>query len=212
MRSPSKLLPATACLFLLMGGASTLLHTQPPPAAPSAGPAAAAPAPPPPSPPDQINLELTRRQRPKVRLALPAFLTAAQPAGEGAVERELEQTVRDDLQLSGYFDIQGPEAFKLQPLSGDVKRDLPAFASLGNEIVLLGTARAEAGKLVLEGRLFAFAVSLAHWGDIGGAWAGSYFAAATETWQEGVRIPPLRLFTAQGVDQEKLDFLLANRE
>ena len=51
--------------------------------------------------------------------------------------------------------------------------------------------------IFLEGRLFAFAVSLAHWGDIGGAWAGSYFAAATETWQEGVRIPPLRLFTAQ---------------
>ena len=27
--------------------------------------------------------------------------------------------------------------------------------------------------IFLEGRLFAFAVSLAHWGDIGGAWAGS---------------------------------------
>ena len=64
--------------------------------------------------------------------------------------------------------------------------------------------------IFLEGRLFAFSVSLAHWGDIGGAWAGSYFAAATECWQEGVRIPPLRLFTAQGPDREKLDFLLAN--
>ncbi|CAN5122100.1 hydantoinase B/oxoprolinase family protein [soil metagenome] len=64
--------------------------------------------------------------------------------------------------------------------------------------------------IFLEGRLFAFAVSLAHWGDIGGAWAGSYFAAATETWQEGVRIPPLRLFTADGIDREKCDFLLAN--
>ena len=86
-------------------------------------------------------------------------------------------------------------------------------------------AQAKAKKLVFEDKadvlvgpigsnelaaLFAFAVSLAHWGDIGGAWAGSYFAAATETWQEGVRIPPLRLFTADGVDQEKLDFLLAN--
>jgi N-methylhydantoinase B len=64
--------------------------------------------------------------------------------------------------------------------------------------------------IFLEGKLFAFAVSLAHWGDIGGAWAGSYFAAATETWQEGVRIPPLRLFTADGLDREKCDFLLAN--
>ncbi|MGE0715221.1 MAG: hydantoinase B/oxoprolinase family protein [Alphaproteobacteria bacterium] len=64
--------------------------------------------------------------------------------------------------------------------------------------------------IFVEGRLFAFGVSLAHWGDIGGAWAGSYFAAATETWQEGVRIPPLRLFSADGCDREKLDFLLAN--
>jgi N-methylhydantoinase B len=64
--------------------------------------------------------------------------------------------------------------------------------------------------IFLEDRLFAFAVSLAHWGDIGGAWAGSYFAAATECWQEGVRISPLRLFTAEGPDREKLDFLLAN--
>jgi N-methylhydantoinase B len=64
--------------------------------------------------------------------------------------------------------------------------------------------------IFVDGRLAAFGVSLAHWGDIGGAWAGSYFAGATETWQEGVRIPPLRLFTAEGCDREKLDFLLAN--
>jgi N-methylhydantoinase B len=64
--------------------------------------------------------------------------------------------------------------------------------------------------IFVDDRLVAFGVSLAHWGDIGGAWAGSYFAGATETWQEGVRIPPLRLFTAEGCDREKLDFLLAN--
>ena len=64
--------------------------------------------------------------------------------------------------------------------------------------------------IFVDGRLVAFGVSLAHWGDIGGAYAGSYFAAATETWQEGVRIPPLRLFSAVGCDREKLDFLLAN--
>ena len=62
----------------------------------------------------------------------------------------------------------------------------------------------------VDSRLVAFGVSLAHWGDIGGAMAGSYFAGATETWQEGVRIPPVRLFTAEGCDREKLDFLLAN--
>ena len=56
----------------------------------------------------------------------------------------------------------------------------------------------------------AFAVSLAHWADIGGAVPGSYVADATDAWQEGLRIPPLRIFTADGIDREKLDVILCN--
>jgi N-methylhydantoinase B len=62
----------------------------------------------------------------------------------------------------------------------------------------------------VEGRLAAFAVSLAHWADIGGATPGSYTPGARECFAEGVRIPPLRLFSTAGPDREKLDFLLAN--
>jgi N-methylhydantoinase B len=61
-----------------------------------------------------------------------------------------------------------------------------------------------------DGRLTAFAVSLAHWADVGGAAPGSYYAAATDAWQEGLRIPPLRIVTAAGPDEEKLAFVLAN--
>lgn len=64
--------------------------------------------------------------------------------------------------------------------------------------------------IFVEGSLQAFAVSLAHWADIGGAVPGSYVAFATDAWQEGLRIPPVRLFTADGPDREKLDFVLAN--
>jgi len=60
------------------------------------------------------------------------------------------------------------------------------------------------------GELSAFAVSLAHWADIGGATPGSYVSGATDAWQEGLRLPPLRLFHAGGPDQEKLDLVLAN--
>jgi N-methylhydantoinase B len=58
--------------------------------------------------------------------------------------------------------------------------------------------------------IVAFAVSLAHWADVGGAIAGSYVPGATDAWQEGLRISPLRVFRADGVDREKLDFILAN--
>ncbi len=61
-----------------------------------------------------------------------------------------------------------------------------------------------------EGRLRAFAVSLAHWADIGGAAPGSYYADARDAWQEGLRIPPLRIVTAAGPDEEKIGLILAN--
>jgi len=62
----------------------------------------------------------------------------------------------------------------------------------------------------IDGLIQGFAVSLAHWADIGGAVPGSYVPNATDAWAEGLRIPPLRVFTADGVDQEKLDMILCN--
>src|SRR4030095_4431512 len=60
------------------------------------------------------------------------------------------------------------------------------------------------------GRLVAFAINLAHWADIGGAVPGSYVPWATESYQEGLRIAPLRLFTADGPERHAIDFVLAN--
>jgi N-methylhydantoinase B len=61
-----------------------------------------------------------------------------------------------------------------------------------------------------EDRLIGFAVSLAHWADIGGGWPGSYVANATESFQEGLRLPPLRLSTADGPDAEKISVIMEN--
>lgn len=60
------------------------------------------------------------------------------------------------------------------------------------------------------GALYAFAVSLAHWADVGGAMPGSYFADARDAWQEGLRIPPTRLVAGDEMDEEKLALILAN--
>ncbi|MCP4387948.1 MAG: hydantoinase B/oxoprolinase family protein, partial [Gammaproteobacteria bacterium] len=48
------------------------------------------------------------------------------------------------------------------------------------------------------------------WADIGGARPGSYVPDARDAWQEGLRIPPLRVFSEHGPDREKLDMILAN--
>lgn len=61
-----------------------------------------------------------------------------------------------------------------------------------------------------DGRLVAFAINLAHWADVGGAVPGSYVPWATECHQEGLRIPPVRLFSAAGPEREALELILAN--
>lgn len=61
-----------------------------------------------------------------------------------------------------------------------------------------------------EGQLYAFSISLAHWADVGGAMPGSYYANATDCWQEGLRIPPLRLVAGDAIDEEKMGIILAN--
>ena len=47
--------------------------------------------------------------------------------------------------------------------------------------------------LFADGRLFVFPVVRAHWGDVGGMSPGSLSGDATEIFQEGVRIPPIRI-------------------
>lgn len=62
----------------------------------------------------------------------------------------------------------------------------------------------------VDGRIVAFALSLAHWPDVGGTWPGSYYAAATDTFQEAIRIPPLPIVTVAGIEHSVLAMILAN--
>ena len=62
----------------------------------------------------------------------------------------------------------------------------------------------------VDGEIVAFVVSLAHWPDIGGTWPGSYFAKAIDTFQEAMRIPPVLIATAAGVNTPIVQLLKAN--
>ncbi|MBD0291416.1 MAG: hydantoinase B/oxoprolinase family protein [Thermoleophilia bacterium] len=61
-----------------------------------------------------------------------------------------------------------------------------------------------------DGELAAFAVALAHWPDVGGMLPGSYVPFAREVFQEGLVIPPVRLFAAEGPCEDPLALVLAN--
>lgn len=62
----------------------------------------------------------------------------------------------------------------------------------------------------LDRHLFAFAVARAHWGDIGGMTPGSISGQSTEIYQEGVRIPAIRIYAEGRPNQAALDLIFAN--
>ena len=61
-----------------------------------------------------------------------------------------------------------------------------------------------------EGRPFCWLASAGHWLDLGGAVPGGYNPKATESFQEGVRIPPVRLVEDGRLRRDIVDILAAN--
>jgi N-methylhydantoinase B len=61
-----------------------------------------------------------------------------------------------------------------------------------------------------DGRHLFWSINRAHQSDIGGATHGAYNPAATEIWQEGIRVPPLRLYDAGTLREDVLDLLALN--
>jgi N-methylhydantoinase B len=61
-----------------------------------------------------------------------------------------------------------------------------------------------------DGRLFCWLASAGHWLDIGGNVPGGYNPVATESFQEGVLIPVVKLVAAGELRQDILDILAAN--
>lgn len=61
-----------------------------------------------------------------------------------------------------------------------------------------------------QDKLAAFAANRAHHADVGGARAGSVAADSTEIYQEGLRIPPVKLYEKGEPNQAVFDLILAN--
>ena len=61
-----------------------------------------------------------------------------------------------------------------------------------------------------EGRVFCWIASVGHWLDIGGNVPGGFNASATESYQEGVRIPPVKFIRGGAIDDNIVDILSAN--
>ncbi len=61
-----------------------------------------------------------------------------------------------------------------------------------------------------QGELYAWLANTGHWPDIGGMVPGGFSAHATEIEQEGLRLPPVKLFKKGELDNEILSIILSN--
>jgi len=64
--------------------------------------------------------------------------------------------------------------------------------------------------LMRNGKVFAWLASVGHWLDVGGNVPGNFNAKATESFQEGFRIPPVKLLRGGVIQQDIIDILAAN--
>ena len=109
-------------------------------------------------------------------------------------------------------------AFALQPVCrkivdyfgdeihpGDVIIHNDVFAG-GNQLADVAVFK----PIFFDDRLVAWAACKGHQADIGGAVAGGYNPQAREVWQEGLRIPPLKLFERERLRRDVWDFVFAN--
>ncbi|MBT5674946.1 MAG: hydantoinase B/oxoprolinase family protein [Rhodospirillaceae bacterium] len=61
-----------------------------------------------------------------------------------------------------------------------------------------------------QGELYCYMASVGHWHDVGGNVPGNYNPAATESFQEGMLIPPVKLFDGGVLNQDIIEILSAN--
>jgi N-methylhydantoinase B len=64
--------------------------------------------------------------------------------------------------------------------------------------------------VIRDGKIFAWLASVGHWLDVGGNVPGNFNAKATESFQEGFRIPPVKLIRNGQLQQDIVDILGAN--
>ena len=154
---------------------------------------------------EEMSLTIWRTSRSTVVREILDFSTAVFDA-EG---RNIAQSARIPVHLNSMSDCLKRILEKHIPLEswneGDVIVTNDPYAG-GQHLPDIQTFR----PVFVDGRRVAIVGTLCHHVDVGGGAAGSYYAAATEIFHEGIRIPPLRLVEKGTLNTGVFEMLLYN--
>jgi N-methylhydantoinase B len=148
------------------------------------------------------------------RSAFNPIIAEAHDACHGLYHAETGATLVQG--TSGLPIFVGAMAFAVKAVIDKVRKDAgPAVADtyLFNDPYEGGTHLNDVRlvrPLMRGGQVFAWLASVAHWLDVGGNVPGNFNAKATESFQEGFRIPPVKLVRGGVLQQDIVDILAAN--
>lgn len=146
-----------------------------------------------------------------VRAAFSPVISEALDRSDGIYHRETGDLIaQGDLGLPVFV---GAMQFSTQAVIERAKSVKPGDVYVVNDPYLGGTHLMDV-KFVkpffYRGRLFAWLANTGHWPDTGGMVPGGFSANATEVEQEGLRLPPVRLYKEGALDEEILSIILSN--
>ncbi len=146
-----------------------------------------------------------------VRAAFSPVISEALDRSDGIYHRDTGELIaQGDLGLPVFV---GTMQFSTQAVIERAKNIKPGDIFIVNDPYLGGTHLMDV-KFVkpffYKGRLFAWLANTGHWPDMGGAVPGGFSANATEVEQEGLRLPPVKLYKEGVLDEEILSIILSN--
>jgi N-methylhydantoinase B len=144
------------------------------------------------------------------RSAFSPVISEAMDRSDGVYGRDGALIAQGDLGLPVFV---GTMQFSTQAVIERVPEVRPGDVIIVNDPYLGGTHLMDVRftkPFFYRGELFAWLANTGHWPDTGGAVPGGFSANATEVEQEGLRLPPVKLYKEGRIDQEILAIILSN--
>src|SRR3990172_3027596 len=95
----------------------------------------------------------------------------------------------------------------------DLRKVSPGDVYIVNDVYCAGTHLMDV-KLIkpffYQGQLLAWLANTGHWVDVGSSVPGGYDTRATEIFQEGLRLPPVKIYDRNGINQDLLSIIRCN--
>ena len=146
-----------------------------------------------------------------VRAAFSPVISEALDRSDGIYDRHQGKLIaQGELGLPVFV---GAMQFGTQEVIRRAKDLRPGDVYIVNDPYLGGTHLMDvrfAKPFYFRGELFCWLANTGHWPDMGGAVPGGFSANATEVEQEGLRLPPVKLFKEGRLDEEILAIILSN--